>query len=302
MPGATVEKISAFKELCLAAMEQVSGGKAGYGILCDNRLGKSALHKAAGKGIWIGRPVEWPGSRPLRLEPELGPDFGGLSEWPLEHVVKVLCFYHPDDDAETKARQEDTVLRLFHACRRNRLEMLLEIIPSKVGPVGVDTNAKLINRIYDLGIYPDWWKLEPLQSAEAWRVTCAAIEARDSHVQGVVVLIGVSLMLMTFPAVRQIGTSLLASAGIAGAVVTNDSGLMHLLSAAKTPLIALFLSTVEEFGFFPLSAEAEVLSARNIECRPCNHKGLAACPKKHFRCARELTADQVYGAVARHLQ
>ena len=188
VPGATVEKIGAFKELCLAAMEQVSGGRAGFGILCDNRLGKSALHKAAGKGIWIGRPVEWPGSRPLRLEPELGPDFGGLSEWPLEHVVKVLCFCHPDDPSAISADQEDTLIRLFNACRRNRLEMLLEIIPSKVGPVGVDTNAKLINRIYDLGIYPDWWKLEPLQSAEAWRATCAAIQARDSHVQGIVVL------------------------------------------------------------------------------------------------------------------
>jgi small-conductance mechanosensitive channel len=37
-------------------------------------------------------------------------------------------------------------------------------------------------------------------------------------VQGMVVLIGVSLMLMTFPAVRQIGTSLLASAGVVGIV------------------------------------------------------------------------------------
>jgi 5-dehydro-2-deoxygluconokinase len=82
--------------------------------------------------------VEWPGSRPLTLEPEIGPDFGGLSEWPLEHVVKVLCFCHPDDDAATKAAQEDTVSRLFHACRRNRLEMLLEIIPSKVAPVDDD--------------------------------------------------------------------------------------------------------------------------------------------------------------------
>jgi lipopolysaccharide heptosyltransferase II len=83
--------------------------------------------------------------------------------------------------------------------------------------------------------------------------------------------------------------------------VTNDSGLMHLLSASQTPLIALFLSTVEEFGFFPLGKSAEVLMARNIACRPCSHKGLPACPKSHFRCAFELTADQVYGAVASHL-
>lgn len=88
----------------------------------------------------------------------------------------------------------------------------------------------------------------------------------------------------------------------ARAMVTNDSGLMHLLSTAATPLIALFLSTVEEFGFYPLTPASEVLSARNIACRPCNHKGLEVCPKKHFRCARELTADQVYLALLPHLK
>ena len=188
MEGATPTKIGTFKELCLKAALHVAGGKPGYGILCDSRLGRDALFQAAGSGLWIGRPVEWPGSRPLVLEPELGPDFGGLQEWPLEHVVKVLCFYHPDDDAETRAQQEDTVRRLFHACRRNRLEMLLEIIPSKVGPVDDQTSAKIIQRFYDLGIYPDWWKLEPFTSDAAWANACAAITANDPHVRGIVVL------------------------------------------------------------------------------------------------------------------
>jgi 5-dehydro-2-deoxygluconokinase len=166
----------------------VSNGQSGYGILCDSRLGREALYRAAGTGLWIGRPVEWPGSRPLTLEPEIGPDFGGLSEWPLGHVVKVLCFYHPGDDAETKAKQEDTVLRLFHACRRNRLEMLLEIIPSKVAPVDDQTSATIIQRFYDLGIYPDWWKLEPFATDTAWDAACTAIRRNDPHVRGIVVL------------------------------------------------------------------------------------------------------------------
>ncbi|MBN8221290.1 MAG: glycosyltransferase family 9 protein [Spirochaetes bacterium] len=97
-------------------------------------------------------------------------------------------------------------------------------------------------------------------------------------------------------------TQMAALADIVVAIVCNDSGLMHLLSTAKTPLIALFLSTVEEFGFFPLGGKAQVLYARDIPCRPCNHKGLDACPKKHFRCGRELTADQVYGEVVKHLR
>ncbi len=188
LPGATPDRIGRFKELCLDACLDVADGRAGYGLLCDGRLGRDALYRAAGQGLWIGRPVEWPGSRPLTLEPELGPDFGGLSEWPAEHVVKCLCFYHPDDSADTRALQEDTVKRLFHAARRNRLEFLLEVIPSKVADVGADTTARVIDRFYDIGVYPDWWKLEPMRSDGAWRAACAAIESHDSHTRGIVVL------------------------------------------------------------------------------------------------------------------
>ena len=188
LPGATTERIGRFKELCLDAASAVADSRPGYGLLCDSRLGRTALYKAAGQGLWIGRPVEWPGSRPLTLEPEIGPDFGGLSEWPLAHVVKVLCFCHPDDSQEMRKEQEATIDRLFNACRRNRLEFLLEIIPSKVGPVNDDTVSTLIQRFYDIGIYPDWWKLEPMQSDAAWAKTVTTIEKNDAHTRGIVVL------------------------------------------------------------------------------------------------------------------
>ena len=188
MEGATSEKIGAFKELCLQAAEEVAGGRPGYGILCDSRLGCDALYKAAGTGLWIGHPVEWPGSRPLTLEPEIGPDFGGLNEWPRDHVVKVLCFCHPDDDAEIWAKQEDVILRLFAAARRSNLEFLLEVIPSKVAPVDDMTTPKIIQRFYDLGVYPDWWKLEPFKTDAAWANAVAAIERNDPHTRGIVVL------------------------------------------------------------------------------------------------------------------
>jgi 5-dehydro-2-deoxygluconokinase len=188
LEGATPERIDAFKSLCLEACAEVAGDRLGYGLLCDARLGRDALYKAAGRGLWIGRPVEWPGSRPLTLEPEIGPDYGGLNEWPLEHVVKVLCFYHPDDDAQMKAEQEATVSRLFHAARRNRLEFLLEVIPSQAGPVGDDTTAPVITRFYEIGVTPDWWKLEPMTTDAAWRATVNAIETHDPHTRGIVVL------------------------------------------------------------------------------------------------------------------
>ncbi|WP_207770874.1 5-dehydro-2-deoxygluconokinase [Rhizobium rhizogenes] len=186
--GVDDKKIGSFKELCLKAAHQVAGGNAGYGILCDGRLGRDALYQAAGSGLWIGRPAEWPGSRPLTLEPDLGPDCGGLNEWPAEHVVKVLCFYHPDDDEAMRAEQEETVLRLFAAARRNRLEFLLEVIPSKVAPIDDETTARIIDRFYEIGVYPDWWKLEPLKSEEAWRKATDAVKRHDPYVRGIVVL------------------------------------------------------------------------------------------------------------------
>ena len=188
MEGATPEKIGTFKELCLAAALKVAGGRSGYGILCDSRLGRDALYAASGTGLWIGRPVEWPGSRPLALEPELGPDIGGLEEWPLDNVVKVLCFCHPSDSAEVWADQGEVLMRLFRAARRNRLEFLLEIIPSKVGPVDDATTADLIRRIYEMGIFPDWWKLEPQKTRRAWEAVCATITECDPHTRGIVML------------------------------------------------------------------------------------------------------------------
>lgn len=163
-------------------------GQGGHGILCDNRIGRAALHAASGTGLWIGRPVEWPGSRPLAFEPEIGPDCGGLAEWARENVVKVLCFCHPDDDAEMWDAQLSALRKLFASARRNRLEVLLEVIPSKVGAVDDDTTAAIINRIYAEGLYPDWWKLEPLTTQAAWSKAIAAIEAHDAHTRGIVVL------------------------------------------------------------------------------------------------------------------
>ena len=188
MEGYTPEKGGRFKELCLDAALQVQNGQPGYGILCDNRIGRDALHRASGSGLWIGRPTELPGSRPIELEPELGPDCGQLGEWARDNVVKVLVFCHPDDDAETRAHQESVVKRLFTAARRNRLEFLLEIIPSKVGPVDSGTTATLIRQFYAAGIFPDWWKLEPMAEAKAWANAVDAIREHDPHVRGIVVL------------------------------------------------------------------------------------------------------------------
>lgn len=188
MPGANNGKIGQFKSLCLQAAAQVANGRSGYGVLCDSRLGRDALYESTDQNLWIGRPVELPGTRPLQIEPELGVDFGALNEWPAHHVVKVLCFCHPDDDDAMWADQEATLLRLFTAARRNNLEFLMEVIPSKVAAVNDDTTATIIQRLYTVGIYPDWWKLEPFKTTQAWQNCIDAINHNDPHTRGIVVL------------------------------------------------------------------------------------------------------------------
>ena len=185
--GADIARIAHFKHLCLTATERVAEGRPGYGLLCDSRLGQEALFRAAGTGLWIGRPVEVPGSRPLALE--IGPDVGSaLAEWPAGQVVKALCFCHPNDDPALQAEHEAVLLRLFTGARANGLELLLELIPSKVAPANGAATAALIARLYELGIYPDWWKLEAQATEADWRAICETISAHDPYVRGIVVL------------------------------------------------------------------------------------------------------------------
>ena len=181
------ERVGRFKRTCLDAALRVANGREGYGVLCDGRLGRDALFAAAGTGLWIGRPVEKPGTRPLEVE--IGDDFGSaLAEWPSEHVVKALCFYRSDDPADLRTRQETTVKRLAEAARANDLDFLLEIISSKFGPTDEAMTAAIVERFYAIGVYPDWWKLEPMLSDTAWRSTCDAIDTHDPHCRGILVL------------------------------------------------------------------------------------------------------------------
>jgi lipopolysaccharide heptosyltransferase II len=81
------------------------------------------------------------------------------------------------------------------------------------------------------------------------------------------------------------------------AVVTNDTGLMHIAAARKRNLIAIFGPTVRELGFFPYGTRSTVIEHPDLSCRPCTHIGSNACPKKHFRCMKEITPDRVFSAV-----
>jgi 5-dehydro-2-deoxygluconokinase len=185
--GADRARLADFKVLAVEAAARVAGGRPGFGVLLDGTYGQKALYRASYEPFWIGRPVEQPGSRPLDFDtlPDLG---SHLVEWPVDHCIKCLCFYHPDDPPELKARQERELLRLHDAARTVGRELLVEIIAGKHGTLGVDTVASVVRRLYDLGIRPDWWKLEPQSDPRAFAAVEAVIRERDPWCRGIVLL------------------------------------------------------------------------------------------------------------------
>ena len=183
-----LDRIPAFKVLAVKAAAQVAAGRSGFGMLIDDKYGRDALYAAgAHRDFWIGKPIELPGSRPLQFE--FSQDLGSrLIDWPVDHCIKVLSFYHPDDPAELKAQQVAKLRSAFEAARKVGREILIEIIAGKHGKLDDQTIPRALTELYDAGLKPDWWKLEPQASRGAWAAIDAVIEARDPLCRGVVLL------------------------------------------------------------------------------------------------------------------
>lgn len=187
--GVDASRLPELKTLLLRAAEEAAG-EAGLdnrsGILADTTYGQPALNAITGKGWWIGRPIEMPGSRPLRLEH--GNIGSQLIDWPQEHVVKCLVFYHPHDEASLRQEQDALILDVWKGCNKSGHELLLEVIlPEDNADKKESYYFDMLSHFYSLGIQPDWWKLPPL-SLESWEAISGLIEQQDPHCRGILIL------------------------------------------------------------------------------------------------------------------
>ncbi len=83
-------------------------------------------------------------------------------------------------------------------------------------------------------------------------------------------------------------------------VIANDSGLLHLAQSQQKPVIGIYGATTRELGYYPVEQGSTVIETR-LGCRPCTHNGLNHCPKKHFRCMRDIPANRVIQAALVYL-
>lgn len=194
--GAEPARIAQFKLLVARAAEQGYAAERGQGaapadfpapgVIVDGTHGADVLYRLTGSPTWIARPVEKPGSRPLRFEHHANLALA-LRSWPGEQVVKCLLAHHPDDDKSFARQQFATVAELAEACQATGHELLLELIPPRDLPGGDAVLVRGVEQIYAAGIQPDWWKLPPL-GREGWRQLAQVIEHHDPHCRGVLLL------------------------------------------------------------------------------------------------------------------
>lgn len=186
LPEEAQERRARLERLAVAAVAHVAAGGAGCGVLLDAASSAGALRAAQESRLWLARQVAQPRARPL--------EFAGaaslavhLTEWPTGVTAACRVQYHPQDPRELREAQERNLLRLAAACRAQGRELLLEIGSGGAGVLQADTDGRVLSRLYELGIRPDWWALEPQRRDTSWESCARVIGASDPWCRGLLV-------------------------------------------------------------------------------------------------------------------
>jgi len=93
----------------------------------------------------------------------------------------------------------------------------------------------------------------------------------------------------------------------AKAIITHDTGLMHIAAAFRKPIVSIWGNTVPGFGMypvFPVDTPAEIskiVEIKDLSCRPCSKIGYKKCPKKHFKCMKDINENDIVEFVRKHI-
>lgn len=85
----------------------------------------------------------------------------------------------------------------------------------------------------------------------------------------------------------------------ADAVITHDTGLMHIAAAFDKRIISVWGNTIPDFGMYPYvdTSNFVVVEVQGLSCRPCSKIGHDACPKGHFKCMNQIDESLIVAEV-----
>ncbi|MCK4664241.1 MAG: glycosyltransferase family 9 protein [Bacteroidales bacterium] len=83
-------------------------------------------------------------------------------------------------------------------------------------------------------------------------------------------------------------------------VITHDTGLMHVSAAFNKKTISIWGNTIPAFGMYPYfqknnekNNKSYIIQVNNLNCRPCSKIGFNKCPKKHFKCMKNINEEEI---------
>ncbi|HEY5314864.1 MAG TPA: DUF2090 domain-containing protein [Pirellulales bacterium] len=170
-------------------------------VLVDERFGASILRDAKDRGLTTILPIEQSGAGEFTL------DYG--PQW-REHVadfdptfVKVLVQLNPEGDEARNRRQLEQLKAVSDDCRSSRRRFMFELIvppePQQLAALDDDREkfdsairpglmVAAIEQIQDVGIEPDVWKIEGLDTLQDCQRVSGAVRRDGRDGVGCVVL------------------------------------------------------------------------------------------------------------------
>ena len=189
MAGATPEKISAFKRLAVKAAAQ-GRQRRGRASACCSTTSMAAMRcSPPGTRRTSGSPSRSSFRVRVRCASSRArTSAAGWSNGRSTTASRCSASITPTIQPTSRPRRSRSCTAAYEAARKVGRELLIEIICSKHGAVDDTTTATALTELYDAGLKPDWWKLEP-QTAAAWAAIDRVIAERAiRYCRGVVVL------------------------------------------------------------------------------------------------------------------
>ena len=186
--GVDRSRIAAAKELAadsfLASRQRSGAVRASGALLVDLTYGRTAFEAVRDAGAVVGTPAEKAGAFPLEWTDVFERSLPGA-------FVKVLVRHRSDMETAIVTRQREQLLELQRWCAAAGKTFVLEVLvsPAAGEEPRFDSDgrpqrlAEYIRNSYDIGLVPDFWKIEGMPDRKSLQVVDAAIRQVEGPLQ-----------------------------------------------------------------------------------------------------------------------